>query len=55
VEDLLAEADLDLLVRPRGIARQQIAEGGLVTLADGSVEARHGARRVLHLDDLLDG
>ena len=48
-QELLAEADLDLLVHRRVGALEQVAERGVALLADRAVEARDRARRLAHL------
>src|SRR5918997_4928339 len=53
-ERLAAERDLDLLVRRRVSAGDEVAEDGVLGLADRLVEARRRMRRRLHLARLLD-
>src|ERR1051325_2102293 len=55
MQDVLLEADADLLLRLRVLARQQVAERPLVLVADRPVEAGHGTRGLAHLTQLLQG
>src|SRR5262245_28286759 len=49
-----AEADLELLLGRRLVTGDELAEGGVALRADGTVEARHRPRRLLHLADVLE-
>src|SRR5438105_2535080 len=54
-ESLAAERDLDLLVGQRPVTGDEIAEDGVLGVADGLVEAGRGPRRRLDLVSLGNG
>src|SRR6266545_150449 len=53
VQDLLLEADRDVLLRRRLLARDQVAEHALALVAERLVETRDRPRRLANLADLL--
>ncbi len=55
VQRLLGQLDLDLLLRRRLGAREQVAVRRRVVLADRLVERRNGARRGAHLLTCFSG
>ena len=52
---LAAEVELDRLLGQRLVARDEVAEDGVLAVADGRVEARRRARGRPHLEHLLHG